>query len=106
MPKNPRKNKSTNEIFSTGSVVPNSKKIKTNKSEANFEIECKNDSKLEITESEMEHDYFEDNPIDDDTSIDAYSKWTVAETNVSEVKASEIKSDISKNKTPKPIMVK
>lgn len=52
----------------------------------------------------MEHDYFEDNPIDGDSSIDAYSKWTIAEATVS--KLSKIKIDKTENKPPKPIMVR
>lgn len=54
----------------------------------------------------MEHDYFEESPIDGDTTIDAYSKFTVAKNAVLEVKTSETKVDKSENKSPKPIMEK
>lgn len=54
----------------------------------------------------MEHDYFEESPIDGDMSIDAYSKFTVAKNAVSEVKATETKVDKSENKSSKPIMEK
>lgn len=52
----------------------------------------------------MEHDYFEDKSIDGDSSIDAYSKWTIAEATVSNL--SKIKIDKPENKPPKPIMVR
>lgn len=52
----------------------------------------------------MDQDYFEDNPLDADSSIDAYTKLTVVEATASKV----IETNIDKKiiKPPKPIMLK
>lgn len=52
----------------------------------------------------MVHDYFEEIPLNDDASIDAYSKLTVVETTA--LKSNEISEYKTVNKTPKLIMVK
>lgn len=46
----------------------------------------------------MDQDFFDENPIDGDRNIEAYSKLIVNEAN-----ASDTKND---NRTPEPIMVK
>lgn len=103
-PKNSCKKNSKSECFIDGLVVPNSKKIKTNNSEANFDIELKNKNESEIVESDMDLEYFEDSPKDGDSSIYDYWKLTVVESTASKV--NEIITNKNEIIPPKQIMVK